>query len=133
MTGQRHDPAVLPGPGRGYGVVVKFALFICVEEGVRPSEEQRRVIPGAVEAWVTEMDARGVRLGGWQLAPVGEATTVRVRDGHPDRAVGSFADPARRIAGLNILECADAEEALEVAERHPVAVFGTVEVRALED
>lgn len=114
-------------------MVVKFALFICVEEGVRPSEKQRRAIPGAVAAWVAEMEARGVRLGGWQLAPVSEATTVRVRDGHLDRAAGSFADPARRIAGLNILECADVEEALDVAERHPVAEFGTVEVRALED
>lgn len=118
---------------RGYRVVMKFALFICVEEGVSPSEEQRRAIPGAVEAWVAEMEARGVRLGGWQLAPVGEATTVRVRNGHPDQAAGSFADPARCIAGLNILECADAEEALEVAKRHPVAAFGTVEVRALAD
>jgi hypothetical protein len=32
---------------------------------------------------------------------------------------------------LNILECADADEALQIAERHPVAAFGTVEVRAL--
>ena len=37
----------------------------------------------------------------------------------------------KRIAGFNILECASAEEALEVAERHPVATFGTVEIRQM--
>jgi hypothetical protein len=74
-----------------------------------------------------------VRLRGWQLAPSTDATTVRVRNGHVRRVEGSFADPARRIAGFNLLECADVREALEVAERHPVAAFGTVELRALED
>lgn len=113
--------------------IVKYVLFICVEEGVKPGTTQRQAIPGAVEAWIAEMKARGVRLGGWQLAPAADATTVRVRHGHSVRVEGSFADPAKRIAGFNLLECADISEALEVAERHPVAAFGTVEVRALEE
>ena len=110
---------------------MKYALFICVEEGVGPSGEAGWDVGAAVEEWATGMAARGVRLGGWALAPVSEATTIRVRGGHAQRARGSFADPAKRIAGFNILECASSEEALEVAERHPVARFGTVEIRAM--
>ena len=118
---------------RGNDGVMKYALFICVEEGVRPSDAQRQAIPDAVEAWIADTTARGIRVGGWQLAPADEATTVRVRDGEPRRDEGSFADPARRIAGLNILECPGDHEALEVARRHPVAAFGTVELRRLDD
>ena len=110
---------------------MKYALFICVEEGVEPSGEEGGAIPGAVEQWATEMTARGVRLGGWPLAPVSDATTIRVRGGQVQRSQESFADPTKRIAGFNILECASADEALEVAERHPVARFGTVEIREM--
>ena len=110
---------------------MKYALFICVEEGVKPSDEGGLDVGEAVEEWAGELAARGVRLGGWALAPVSDATTIRVRGGHAQRSQGSFADPTKRIAGLNILECATVEEALEVAERHPVARFGTAEIRAM--
>lgn len=110
---------------------MKFALFICVEEGVEPSAQDGQSIPDAVEAWATEMAGRGVRIGGWPLASTADATTVRVRGGEVRRSPGSFADPMKRIAGFNILECASAEEALEVAQRHPVARFGTVEIRQM--
>ena len=118
---------------RGNGRGMKYALFICVEEGVRPTDDQRQAIPYAVAAWIADTTARGIRVGGWQLAPTDESTTVRVRDGALWRESGSFADPARRIAGLNILECADQREALEVARQHPVAAFGTVELRRLDE
>ena len=61
------------------------------------------------------MAARGVRLGGWALVPVSDATTIRVRGGHVRRSQESFADPTKRVAGFNILECPTPEEALEVA------------------
>jgi len=38
---------------------MKYALFICVEEGVRPSDAQRQAIPDAVEAWIADTTARG--------------------------------------------------------------------------
>jgi hypothetical protein len=55
---------------------------------------------------------------------------VRVRDGDLLVADGPFAETKEHIAGLDLLECASLEEAVEVASRHPVARFGTVEVRA---
>jgi hypothetical protein len=42
---------------------------------------------------------------------------------------GPFAETKEQIGGFDILDCADLDEALEVASKHPVATFGTVEVR----
>ena len=75
------------------------------------------------------MDGSGVRLMGDQLRPASDATTVRVRDGEVLLADGPFAETKEQIAGFDIIECADLDQALEVAARHPVARFGTIEVR----
>lgn len=109
---------------------MRFLLLICVDESVQLSAEDRAAIGPATEAWVTEMDGRGVRLLGNQLRPVAEARSVRVRDGDLLVSDGPFAETKEHIAGLDLLECASLEEAVDVASRHPVAGFGTVEVRA---
>jgi len=83
------------------------------------------------EAWVEEMDNRGVRLTGSRLRPVTDATTVRVRDGQVLFTDGPFAETAEQMLGFDLLECANLDEALEVAARHPSARRGTVEVRPL--
>jgi hypothetical protein len=35
------------------------------------------------------------------------------------------------MGGYNVIECADLDEAIEVASRHPVAKYGSIEVRPL--
>jgi hypothetical protein len=42
---------------------------------------------------------------------------------------GPFAETKEQIAGFDVLECADLDEAIEVASRHPMARFGVLEVR----
>jgi len=108
---------------------MKYLLFICADEsaGLSPGKEEE--IAPAAQAWVTEMESRGVRLQGHQLRPVSDATTVRVRDGEVLVADGPFAETKEQIAGFDIIEAADLDEAIEVASRHPGASFGTVEVR----
>ncbi len=80
-------------------------------------------------AWVDEMDGRGVRLQGNRLQEISTATTVRVRAGEVVLADGPFAETKELIAGFDILECADLDEAIEVAGKHPVARIGALEVR----
>ena len=58
-----------------------------------------------------------------------DATTVRVRDGQTLVADGPFAETKEQIGGFDILECADLDEAIELASKHPVAKFGTLELR----
>jgi hypothetical protein len=104
-------------------------LLICVDEATELSPEEAAQIGPATEAWVEEMDRRGVRLEGNQLRPVSDATTVQMRGGEVLIADGPFAETKEQIAGYDMLECADLDEAIEVAAKHPVARFGTIEVR----
>jgi hypothetical protein len=78
------------------------------------------------------MDERGVRIEGHQIAAPRDATTVRVRDGEVAVDGGPFARTREHIAGFDILECSSVDEAIEVAAKHPVARFGTLELRPFE-
>ena len=42
---------------------------------------------------------------------------------------GLFAETQEWIAGFVLLECADLDEAIEIASRHPMARFGKIEIR----
>ena len=101
---------------------MKYMLMICVDPG-------RPATPTDVEPWVKEMDERGVRLLGNQLRPPSDATTVRVRDGEVLTADGPFAETKEWIAGFDIIECADLDEAIAVAAAHPMAAAHMIEIR----
>jgi hypothetical protein len=75
------------------------------------------------------MDSRGVRLQGDALQPSSEARTVRVRSGEVLTEEGPLAETKEQIGGYNIVDCANLEEAIEVASKHPVARFGSIELR----
>jgi len=112
---------------------MKYMLFTYREPSVELNPEQRAAIPAAVEAWCTEMDARGVRLQGHVLGPISDTKTVRVRDGEVLLSDGASAEGSLQIAGFSILDCADLDEALEVALKNPGATFGTLELRPFAD
>ena len=112
---------------------MKFMLFTYRESGVQLTAEQRASVPAAVEAWCTEMDARGVRLQGEVLTPPADAKTIRIRDGQLVINDGPISAATVQIAGFNILECADIDEALEVASKNPGAGFGTLELRPFDE
>ena len=104
-----------------------YLLLICAPENVQLTPEQGAAMGPATDAWVAEME--GVRREGGPLRPVRETAVVRVRDGETLVSDGPFAETKEPIAGFDLLECADLDEAIEVASRHPVARIGTVEVR----
>jgi hypothetical protein len=108
---------------------MRYLMLVCVGESVELPAEERATIGPEVEAWVNEMDGRGVRLQGNELASVQDATTIRVRAGEVMIADGLFAETKEQIAGFDILDCADLDEAMDVAAKHPVARFGTMELR----
>jgi hypothetical protein len=45
---------------------------------------------------------------------------------------GPISEQTFQIAGFNILECLDLDEALEVASKNPGASFGILELRPIE-
>ncbi|MDN3355118.1 YciI family protein [Actinomadura sp. DC4] len=100
---------------------MKYLMLVCVDEDVEPNDDPT--------PWVEEMEGRGVRRTGNRLRPVRDSTTVRVRDGEVLVADGPFAETKEQVGGFDILECADLDEAIEVASKHPAAAFGTLELR----
>jgi hypothetical protein len=101
---------------------MKYLMLVIGDENLQipPSEADPR-------PWIDEAGPR--RLTGDRLQPISDATTVRVRDGQTLVADGPFAETKEQIGGFDILECADLDEAIELASKHPVAKFGTLELR----
>ena len=74
--------------------------------------------------WVDEMDGRGARLIGDRIRPDRDATTVRVRDNKVLLTDGPYAETKDLVAGFDVIECADLDEAVEIASKHPMARDG---------
>ncbi|KAB8191581.1 transcription initiation protein [Nonomuraea phyllanthi] len=105
---------------------MRYVMFVCDNESVGVPMED-----ADPESWVREMDARGVRLQGMRLRSGGDATTVRVRGDEVLLSDGPFAETKEWIGGLDLIECDNLDEAIEIASKHPSARFGWVEVRPL--
>jgi hypothetical protein len=112
---------------------MKYMLFTYRDPDVVLEPEQRAAVPAAVAAWCDEMDARGVRLEGHVLGPPAESRTIRIRKGETMVGDGPVSERNVQIAGFNILECADLDEALEVAAKNPGAKFGILELRLIDE
>jgi hypothetical protein len=72
-----------------------------------------------------------VLRGDARLRPSSDATTVRMRDDEVLLSDGPFAESKEQMGGYDLIECADLDEAIDVASKHPVAKFGVIEVRPL--
>ena len=106
---------------------MRYMLMICDDEsGHRGADEDSEGY-----AWFLEMERRGVLRGGERLRPSGDATTVRMHGGEVLLSDGPFAESKEQMGGFDLIECADLDEAIEVASKHPVAKFGVIEVRPL--
>ena len=107
---------------------MKYMMFVCSD--TEPDADPTP-LPD-IEAWVTENDTAGRRLQGDALAPVTAATTVRVRNGELLVSDGPFTETKEVIVGFDLLECADLDEAIEVARSHPMARRGRLELRPFD-
>lgn len=104
---------------------MKYMMFVAVDPAGEPTDE-------SPDAWAEHWTARGVRIEGMPLRPVAEAKTIRARGDRVLVADGPFAERAEWIAGFDLLEVADLDEAIAVARSHPMAVAGRIELRPLE-
>jgi len=111
---------------------MKYLLLVCwatesmdaltePQPGDTPEEESF--------AWLDDVQSRGIWVTGDQIAPPRRARSVRVRDGKSLVTDGPFAETKEAIGGFDIIECGSLDEAVEIAAGHPIAQFGTIEVR----
>lgn len=109
---------------------VKFLYLVCRDETIKATPGE---IPRAVEPWLRDVQSRGVLLQGQPLESPSEAVTIRVREGEVIVHNGPFAETVERIVGFDIVECKSMKEAVVEARRHPMAPFGSIEVRAFDN
>jgi hypothetical protein len=107
---------------------MKYMMFVCTD--TEPETDLSQVPD--IEEWVADVQRSGARVTGERLAPESTATTVRVRGGELLITDGPFAETKEVIAGFDILECADLDEAIEIARKHPMAYHGRLELRAFD-
>jgi len=115
-------------PKRQNRGTMKYLLFICAD-GLEGTTEDLAEIREGMPAWLEEMDRRGIRVYGHALKPVETAVTVRVRGGETLLSDGPFAETKEVIAGIDILDCDNLDDAVEAAALHPLSRFHKVEVR----
>jgi hypothetical protein len=80
-----------------------------------------------------DLDARGQYLRAAPLTPASTATCVRVREGKRLVTDGPFAETREVLGGFYLIDVHDREEAIAIAQRHPGARLGTVEIRPVQE
>ncbi len=114
---------------------MKYMLLMYASEAETKEftpEESR----GLFQTWQTllqEAKEAGVLLSNTGLAPIANATTVRVRNGQTLYTDGPFAETHEQLGGFFLLECKDLDEAIGWAAKIPHAKYGSVEIRPLWD
>lgn len=108
---------------------MKYLLMVCVDESLESSPEEIAAHVRAVRSWAGRMDERGVRVLGDRLRLASDATSLRMRNGELTVSDGPFAETKEQMAGFDVLDCKDLDEAIEVASQHPGVERGTIELR----
>ncbi len=111
---------------------MKFILLVCWNAANMDAQsEPDPADPPDDEGfpWLDDLQARGIWVTGDQLAPPRRARSVRVREGKTVVTDGPFAETKEAVGGFDIVEADSLEEAVEIAAGHPIAQFGTIEVR----
>jgi hypothetical protein len=91
------------------------------------TDDQRREYATAYRDYARMLRDRGAYVDGGGLEDPGSATVLRVDGGLVTD--GPFAEATEQLGAFFHVECADLDEALELARRMPVATDVRVEIR----
>jgi hypothetical protein len=80
--------------------------------------------------WLTE---KGWFIAGDALQATSTATSVRAPDDKTVVTDGPFAETKEQLGGYYLLDVANLDEAIEAGSRCPGAMFGTIELRPIQE
>jgi len=110
---------------------MKFICLVYAEpdalSGLSPAEQSE--LDRDSLAYDEELQAAGHFIAASALQGVRTARTIRVRRGKPFVSDGPFAETKEVLCGFIFIEAADDAEAVRIAERIPMARYGSIEVR----
>ena len=108
-----------------------FALLIIADES-KPKlpEPQMKKLGEEYRALAHQLTQAGQFRGALQLQPTTTSTTVRQEGGSRVVSDGPFSSGSQQLAGHYLVECANLDEAIDIAARIPGVRLGElVEVR----
>ena len=108
-----------------------LALIYTEERTEPPSDGEGRQMMAEYGEYTQMIKDRGAMLGGEALEPSTATTTVRVRDGKVSTTDGPFAETKEQLGGFYLLQCANLDEAIELATKIPGASHGSIEIRPI--
>jgi hypothetical protein len=104
-------------------------MLLIYHPGEPPKAPEEDGIPGCAREIAERIKATGKYIGAGVLQPASTATSLRRREGERVITDGPFAETREQLAGYLIVEADSLEEAMHIAEEHPVAETGTIEIR----
>ncbi|WP_092964157.1 YciI family protein [Agromyces sp. CF514] len=104
---------------------MEYMMFVLHDPAAEPYAPE----DDDLQAWGDEVERRGVWIAGDRLRPPEDAKTVRVRGDKAFVTDGPFTESKEWIAGFDVIEVRDLDEAIEIAAKHPMARFGRIELR----
>lgn len=109
-------------------------MLLCYDDEKAWSDAGPAALQAAMQEAVAlthEIDANGQYLDCSPLEWSNTAVSVRVRDGKQVVTDGPFAETREVLGGYYIIDVENLDDAIHIAERHPGARFGAVEIRPI--
>lgn len=107
---------------------MKYMLLVYLDEQALSEAERENCYVESAQL-TQDLNSSGHYVHASPLHPVATATSVRVRSGKRLVTDGPFAETREQLGGFYLIEAADLNEAITIAERIPPAKFGTIEIR----
>ena len=114
--------------------MTQYLLSVHMIEGQEPpAPEEMQAAFDAVDAFNAELKAHDHWVFAGGLQPADIATVVRTEGGETVTTDGPFAETKEHLGGFWVIEAADLDQALALAEQGSRACRGPVEVRPFQD
>lgn len=113
---------------------MRYMLLCCIDENhwTGLEDAERNAVMQAYGTWTRQLEESGQHVLSARLQPTATAATVRRQRGKPTVVDGPFAETKEQVGGFHLIDAANLEQAVSIAEGIPtLRVGGTVEVRPL--
>jgi hypothetical protein len=114
---------------------MKFMLLCYDDEGAwaKVGEAELRAAMQEAVGLTHELAAKGQYILASPLQSADTATNVKIRNGKQIVTDGPFAETHEVLGGFYLIDVPNLDEALRIAQRHPGARLGTVEIRPIQE
>lgn len=114
---------------------MQFLLLVYIDEALLealPAPEYDALMRDCLRR-ADQLQAEGTLVLAQKLEPVASARTLRERKGEERITDGPFAETRELLAGFNLINARDHDEAMRIARGFPWSRYGSMEVRPVSD